>query len=280
MPAPQASMMKQLARTKFSSFNLKVPTNWKDPDDKGQYSDALKGTNATAGTPDTVMPPLFTPIQTNKHHCDIQKMHNAKFGAFIDKTCDAICSAWSTWQTAASMVGFVVTGPLANGGQLIGPPWTPLILAQGAVSSPMEMKYTQVIATVLGTAWLSYTASIKAIAVPWWTAAMFATFPSPVVPPTPNTPTPITALFSLPVSLQVPLLKMQMVGQLADPMAPFHAQLFESIATAFNQCWTTWTTSTMVSNVLGFGAVPTCIPPIMPPGPVVGSAAMAPGGLT
>ena len=272
-------MMKMLARTKFISFNLKVPSNWKDPDDAGQYSDALKGGNATVGIPDLGTPPgpLFTPVQTNKHHCDIQKMHNEKFGAFIDKTCDAICSAWSQWQTAATMVGVVIAGPIASGGQVVGIPWAPLIMATGAIATPMELKYTTTIANVLGTAWLSYTASIKVAGMPWYPA--FAAFPGPIAPPMPNVPAPLMALIQVPASLQVPLLKMQMVGQLGDPMAPFHAQLFESICDAFNKCFTVWQSTTMVTNVLGTGPIPVFAPPYVPVGPVVGGVGtMTPGG--
>ena len=261
------------------SFNLKVPSNWKDPDDKQQYADALKGGNATAGTPDPGSPPgpLFTPVQVNKHHCDIQKMHNAKFGAFIDKTCDAICGAWSQWQSAATMVGVMIAGPTASLGQVVGIPWQPLILAQGAMSSPMEMKYTNVIAGVISNAWMMYTASIKVPGLPWYPA--FAACPSPVAPPMPNTPAPLMMLTQVDAPLQTNALKGMMVAQLADPLAPFNAQLFEAISDGFNQCFTIWKASTQIMNVIGTGPVPTFAPPYVPVGPVVGGVGtMAPGG--
>ena len=101
MPAPQASAMQQLARLKFTSFNLKVPQNWQEPSGDPaakHYGDAFKPeekATAPAG-----MPPLFQPASLNKYHTDTQKMHIAKIGAFIDGTCSAICWAWSQWQTA------------------------------------------------------------------------------------------------------------------------------------------------------------------------------------
>ena len=279
MPAPQASMMQQFARLKFTSFALKVPTNWQDPSGDpaaqqyGQaFSDSEKVTAPGA-------PPLFLPATMNKYCTDTQKMHIAKVGAYIDGVCSAICSAWSQWQTAATMVGVMITGPVASVGQIVGIPWQPLILASAPMSTPMELKYSNVIANVIGTAWLSFTASVKIPGMPWYPA--FAAVPSPVAPPMPNIPCPFAALTQVPVSISTDVLKGQMIGQLADPNAPFMSQLFESISNAFEQCYDIWKISTMVTNILGTGPVPTFAPPYVPVGPVVGGVgAMTPGGFT
>jgi hypothetical protein len=278
MPAPQASAMQQLARLKFTSFNLKVPQNWKDPQGNAadHYGRAFKP-DEKASSPG--MPPLFQPASLNKYHTDTQKMHIGKIGAFIDGTCSAICSAWSQWQTAATMVGIVINAVTATGGQIVGPPWTPLILASAPKSSPMELKYSNVIAQVIGTAWLSFTATVKVTGMPWYPA--FAAVPSPVAPPAPNIPCPFAALTQVPMSISCNVLKMQMVGQLGDPQAPFHQELFESIADAFEKTYNLWKVSTMVTNVLGTGPVPTFAPPYVPVGPVVGGVGtMTPGGFT
>jgi len=272
-------MMKQHARDKFTSFNLRVPTNWQDPQgDPGakHYSNAFKdGERSTSPG----SPPLFVAASANKYHTDTQKMLISGYGAFIDKTCEAICSAWSTWQMAASVVGLVVTGSMASGGQLLGPPLQPLIMAQGAIDSPMKARYTTAIATVIGTAWLTYTATVKWAAVQYW--PMFNSFPSPVVPPpgVPNTPLPIGQLIQVPASIMCMAMKPQMMAMFGDPTAPFMPQLFESICDAFEKCYNDWKDQTTVSMVMGMGAVPTCVPPVMAPGPVVGTALMAPGGL-
>jgi hypothetical protein len=71
-------------------------------------------------------------------------------------------------------------------------------------------------------------------------------------------------------------MKPQMIAALGDPQAPFHPQLFESISTAVETCFTTWLTSTMVNNVMAIASGGTPISPI----PAVGTAMMAPGGLT
>lgn len=279
MPAPQATAMGQLARVKFMSFALKVPQNWRDPQgdpDAKHYSDAFKPEEKVKAPG---MPPLFQPATMNKYHVDAQQMHISKIGKFIDDTTSAICSAWSQWQSGCSMVGVVINAVTAAGGQLVGPPMGPLILASGPKSTPNELKYTNVIANVIGTAWQTFTATVKIPGLPWYPA--YAAVPSPMAPPTPNVPMPFAALTQVPVSISSSVMKMQMVSQLGDPQAPFHQELFESITDAFEKCYNLWKVSTMVTNVLPtLAPVPTFAPPYVPVGPVVGGMAiMAPGGL-
>jgi len=57
--------------------------------------------------------------------------------------------------------------------------------------------------------------------------------------------------------------------------------LFEAIADGFEKMVDVWKISTMVTNVLGTGAIPTFAPPYVPVGPVVGGIGiMTPGGFT
>src|SRR5262245_39228266 len=75
MPAPQASMMKQLARLKFAGNSKKMPDAWSQPsgDPAGKhYGKAFKADEKTS-SPDTTAPPLFTPASLNKYHTDTQK---------------------------------------------------------------------------------------------------------------------------------------------------------------------------------------------------------------
>lgn len=274
MPAPQASQMQQLARAKMMSFALKVGH---DPGSSDHYSKAFKP-EEKATAPGA--PPLFQPKSANKYNTDTQKMHIDKIGTFMDGVCSAICSAWSQWQAASTLVGVVVNAVTAAGGQVVGPPLTPLIMSSAPKATAMELKYSNVIATVIGTAWLAYTATIKVPGLPWYPA--FAAVPSPIAPPAPNTPVPVKAIA---VAGNTPVLcatmKPQMIGMLADPAAPFHKELFESICDAFEKCQTIWEGATQVTNVIGTGPVPTFAPPYVPAGPVVGgTAAMLPGGFT
>jgi hypothetical protein len=175
------------------------------------------------------------------------------------------------------MTGIMVNAITASLGQVIGPPLQPMIMLQGPKGSPMQLKYLTAVANVIGPAWLSYTASIKIPGLPIFPA--FALFPSPVAPPTPNVPVPIIALTQVKAPLIPAVMKQQMVAQLADPRAPYHSELFESICDAFDKMFTVWQTTTMVTNVLGAGPVPSMALPSPVPGPVTGGVAtMPPGG--
>ncbi|MEO8843390.1 MAG: hypothetical protein ABI591_26380 [Kofleriaceae bacterium] len=268
-----------MARLKFTSFALKVPQNWSDPsgDPEGQqYKDAFTVSEKMA-MPGS--PPLFQPATMNKYHVDSQKMHIAKIGKFIDDTTSAIASAWGQWQSTATMVGITIAGPTASGGQIVGVPLTPLILASAPKNTPAEMKYSNVIAKVIGTSWQTFTGTVKVAGLPWY--PMFAACPSPVAPPSPNIPCPFATLIQVPVSISSSVMKTQMIAQLGDPQAPFHKELFESITDAFEKSYNLWKVSTMVTNVLGTGPVPTFAPPYVPVGPVVGGiGTMTPGGFT
>ena len=101
--------------------------------------------------------------------------------------------------------------------------------------------------------------------------------PQPVAPPVPNIPMPLLTIGSAGMSaMQAPGLKSMMVGQLGDPQALHHQELFDCIATGVFTVFGTWLTSTMVTKVLGTGPVPTFAPPYVPIGPVVGGTANGP----
>lgn len=276
MPAPQSSVMQQLAKAQFRSFAIKLPLDWQQPQGEAgkQYVQAFKPSELASVPP---VGALFLAATVNKYHCDTARDISNKFERFIDGICSAICQAWSTWQTAATMVGVMVNGPTATAGQVVGPPLLPAIMGAAPKSTPMELLYSTAIAMTISNAWLAYTATIKVPGLPWYPA--FAAFPGPVTPPIPNIPAPVAALTQVTTAVSKMALKGQMIGALANPQALHHVQLFDSIATAFEQVFLTWQTTTQVTNVLGFGPVPTFAPPIVPVGPVVGgTASMPPGG--
>lgn len=276
MPAPQASMMQQLAKAQFTSFGIKLAFDWKHPsgDVKArQYLDAFQPGELLS----VPVPGLFQAASTNKYHTDTAKKISGQFSDYIDGVCSAICSAWSQWQTAATLVGVIINAVTAAGGQVVGPPWQPLILASAPKSTEQELKYSNAIASVIGNGWLSYTATIKVPGLPWYPA--FAAVPSPVAPPMPNIPCPVAALTQVTVSSSKSTLKSQMIATLGEPDALHHKELFDSLADAFEKCFQIWQVSTMVTNVLGTGPVPTFAPPYVPVGPVVGGVGtMTPGG--
>ncbi|MBE0656209.1 MAG: hypothetical protein IH602_00885 [Bryobacteraceae bacterium] len=195
--------------------------------------------------------------------------------AFIDQICKAICSAWATWQASATLVGVVVNGVTASGGTVVGPPWAPLILAQGP-KTLTGLKLAQNVATGIGGAWLQLVASIKVPGLPWYPA--FAAVPSPVAPPMPNIPVPIVTLTMASSLVSKMALKSAMVSKHSGASI-VDQNLYEALAEAFEQAFQLWKVSTMVTNVLGTGPVPTFAPPYVPVGPVIGgTGTMTPGG--
>lgn len=281
MPAPPAIMMQTFAKQKFASFNLKVPQNWQDPQGSAgdHYGRAFKP-EEKGTTPAMGAPLLFQAASRNKYHTDTQKMLCSKFGSFIDGICSAVCSAWSQWHSLSTMVGFVVAGPTVSAGQIVGPPLYPLIMASAPKANPSELKYSNVIAQVIGTAWLTYTATIKLAGMPLFPA--YSALAVPVAPPMPHMPVPIAQFINVPVSVTMDILKGQKIAMLGDPQAQYAKELFESIAYAFDQCVQKWKTpvpagglGTSVANLIVIATGGTPVSPI----PAVGTATMPPGGI-
>lgn len=273
MPAPQASLMKQLARATFQSFAIQVPARWQNPTGQTEASHYSNTFEPAEKTTAAGQPSLVGPSTANKYHTDAQKMHVAKLGKYIDGVCSAICDAMGKWQQAASMAGIVISGPVASGGMLVGPPLQPMILASAPKATAMEAKYSNVIATVVSSAWLAHTSSATIPGLPLYPGYAAITGPAP---PIPNAPLPFKAIALNTAPLMKMAVKQQMVAQLADPNAPLHAKLFECIADAFEKIATQWAASAMIRlTVVGVGSVPPA-----PPIPVVGTATMLPGGIS
>jgi hypothetical protein len=279
MPAPQASMMQQLCKLQFQSFALKLPDKWQAPSGDPGADHYGRDYVQSPGTPTPMPPALFLPAEPTKDHCKTAKDISDVMTKYLDGIVSAICSAWSQWQSAATLVGVIVNAVTAAGGQVVGPPMMPLIMSSAPKGTPMELKYSTTIATVIGNQWLAYTAAIKVPGMPWYPA--FAAVPSPVAPPAPNVPCPVKAISTAAALVGKSTMKGMMIGQHGDPKAQWHKEIFDSVCDAFEKCHTIWEASTMVMNVLGTGPVPTFAPPYVPVGPVVGGVGnMTPGGFT
>ena len=198
------------------------------------------------------------------------------YPAFIERICNAICGGWNIWRQSAALVGVQINAVTAIGGSVTGPPLGPLILAQVAPQGAEAMKLTQVICDAISTAWQQVTSGMMVPGLPWYPA--FAAMPSPMAPPMPNTPTPVAALITTTAPVSKSVLKQAMLA--SEPSASTeHRNVYESVAEAFEQAVQTWSVTSLVTNVLGTGPVPTFAPPYVPVGPVVGGVGnMTPGG--
>lgn len=265
MPAPQKDMLSQIAKANFISKSIKLPMDWTSPDD--QYNEAFQDDekSVTPNPPTT----LFQQATLNKYHVDTAKTIGDQFADFIDDICGAICDGIDKWMKMATIVGVIINGPVGvlKPGCVIGPPLMPLILATAPKSKPQELKYSQAIAGAFDSLWKPWHLGLSGIL----TYPLFAAFPGPVAPPTPNVPLPLIAFSSSGESgLSPSSLKKIMAINLADPKALHATDLFDSISRAFNTVFQIFKTSTIVQNVLGTGPVPTFAPPFVPAGPVVG----------
>jgi len=275
MPAPQKSMLTQLAKINFISKGINLPMDWSQPGE--QYPDAFKPSEV-ATAPNSPMN-LFRDATLNKYHVDTAKTIGKQYEKYIDGICGAICDSIDKWMKMTMITSALINGPVGVvlPGSFVGPPLMPLILATAPKSTPQEMKYSNAVASALGTLWqLWQTGLMGTLMYP-----AFAAFPGPVAPPMPNIPLPLIA-FSSPgeSGLSPSTLKITMDANLADPTAQHASDLFDAIAKAFNTVFQVFKASTMVQNVLGMGPIPTFVPPFVPVGPVVmGTVIPTPGVL-
>jgi hypothetical protein len=276
MPAPQKSLMTQMAKMFFALNMIQLPTEWKDMGD--QFPDAFEISEIVA--PPNPPPPvtLFMQVTLNKYHVDTAKTISDKFAAYIESICGAICDGIDKWMKATTIAGVMINGPvgmLTPGGVIGAVPLNTLILTSAPKGTPQETKYSNAIANAFGTVWQAWSAGITGTLM----YPAFAAFPGPVAPPTPNVPMPLIALPSPgEAGLSPSSLSNLMFANLADPMAHHARELFDAIAKAFNVVFLIFKGSTLVKNVLGTGPIPTFAPPFVPVGPVVGGVGTGPPG--
>jgi hypothetical protein len=224
-----------------------------------------------------VPPGFFLAASDDQRDVDHQKAMSDRFESYINRICAAICSGWSTWQSAATLVDVQINAFTATGGKLTGPPLYGLIIAQAPFDGPWFSKRSEAIANGVDKGFYQYQASVRVPGLPWYPA--FACVPSPVAPPAPNVPCPLLALNGMRLSLTASALKELMLGKFGAS-EDYAAELFDAVATAVAACFETWVMGTIVTNVMGSGPVPTFAPPYVPVGPVVGgTGTMIPGGL-
>jgi hypothetical protein len=280
MPPPIGAKMKDLAFEKFRSYNVKVPTDWKQPSgdpDAQQYSDAFKPEERSVAP---ATPPLFFAATPNKYHVDTQKRMNSDIGGYIEKMCMAVCNGWAMYQPTLTFTGLVITGPVGMGGVMVatGPPLGKAIMAAGAPMVGSEAKYTNAICNAIDIGWTTFLLTVKSLGVQFW--PMFSAFPSPaaVLIPSPK-PVGFGELFSVDTSISAAVLEKAMIGLFADPTALHHKEIFGAVAHAFYETYKDWKDKAKLVGVLGSGPVPTMLViPTPAPGPVTGGVGMMPPG--
>jgi hypothetical protein len=137
--------------------------------------------------------------------------------------------------------------------------------------------FVKAIATAIDTAWNTWQSGYM---VTLMYPPTFASFPGPMHPPTPNIPLPVAAGSSAgDPTMKKGMLSQLMMANLSGVTPDKLTQLlFDKVSEGFCMIFDIWKTSTMISNVLGTGPVPSFAPPFVPVGPVVaGSIIPKPG---
>lgn len=202
----------------------------------------------------------------------------AKHEAFLTGFSKALCTGWGTWQSQALLSGVAINGPTASRGFITGPPFLTLVLAQAPKQDPATLRMSTALANGFQTAFSKWMVSVNVPGLPWYPT--FAAWPGPQAPPTSNVPSPLSALRMNATVLFKANLKMEMVHELpsADRSDPTALAIVEAMAEAIDQAFKLWLNTTMVTQVLGSGRVPSWTP-ARPVGPVVGGTGqMTPGG--
>lgn len=264
MPAPQASLLSQLSKTNFIAQGIKLPLDWKDPG--AQYESAFQaGEKQVAPNSPTS---LFQQQTLNKYHVDAARDSGEKIEKYIDGICEAICSGIDNWMKMASVAGVVINGPSGSlmPGNVLGPPLAPLILSAAPMNTAQEMKFSNAIANCFGTAWQAWHMGLAGTLL----YPSFAAVPMPMAPPTPNVPAALVMLSSAGESmLSANSMKASMQANLGDPQALHASEIFDAIARAFETCFLSFKSTTLLQNILGTGPVPSFAPPVAPVGPVL-----------
>jgi len=266
MPTPSKNFFAKYAKTAFISNMIMLPVEWEDMGEL--YQDAFDSSELRV--PPNPSSTLFIQATLNKYHVDTAKDISDQFEAFIDKICEAICHAIDLWMKMAKFTSVRVMAMCAIGAQgcLSGPGLKMFILSKAPQSTAQEKKYSDAIATAFENAWKAWQDNLMIPGLPWYPA--FAAFPGPHSPPVPNIPFPLIALPSagedqlLPASLHC-----AMENALGDSEALHASNLFKSLALAFALVFFQFKISTIVSNLMGMGPIPTFAPPFAPVGPVV-----------
>ena len=269
MPAPQAAFLNAAAIAKFQSFQIQLRAAQVSP----VMPSAQLRTNVGSGAPE-----LFRAASRSEQDINRQRQMNDQYSRLFRGVTAGIAAAWQMFHSTGSLIGVIINGPSAIGGRIVCPNLQPIAFMQSSAAGTgqSETRIRQQVSTGFWTCWRQVLDSAGVPGLPWYPA--FASFPGPMAPPMPNTPTPIVTLMRNTSPMTASILNTTFSNLLRGSM-DYHTQFSDALATSIDASFRIWLTSTMVTNVLGTGPIPTFAPPYVPAGPVVGGTGnMTPGG--
>jgi len=185
-----------------------------------------------------------------------------------------VTTAVAVWTTAAKLKGVRVNAGMATGGRIRGAFPSALVSAmvagQGAPGN-----VSSAFGAATAAAWSGWTRAVRVPGLPWYPS--FVSWPGPVAPPMPNTPSPLLAIapgaFINPGSVSSSIMS-SLNENASDEGA---AEAVQQFAQWLSISFIIWAASSQVMLVMGQGPVPTYAPPYVPVGPVVGGKARSYG---
>ncbi len=268
MPAPSAAMLIKAAKQNFAARDIRLPVQWKDMG--RHYTNAFAADERVSQANSAAN--LFGEPTRNRYHTGAARTVGLLLEDYIESICSAICQAIAKWMQSASVVSLTINGPAGTllPGGVIGPLLKPFILASAPQTTDSERRYSQAIAQAVSARWQQWQQGLGGIL----NYPSFAAAPMPAAPPTANVP---SALMTLTSTGETGLSPLELKNAMATAYGPGDDQhahaLFDAVAKAFYTQFQRFKTSTLVSGVMGTGAVTT-----PPAGPVTnGTVIPTPG---
>ena len=198
---------------------------------------------------------------------------------YLGWLCAAIGSALARWQSQAILRDVRVEGARASGGRVVGPEVEGLIRGAAPVG---WLLYTHPISSGVRDQVRRFERELRVPNLVWYPTLtqVFAAQAAPTL----NLPCPLAALaVQARVHLTGPEIYPAMLAQLSQQAGreppPGIEALMAALCEGFDEVIPLWLESTLVTQVVATGPVPSFAPPEVPGGPVVGgSAAMLRGG--
>ena len=194
---------------------------------------------------------------------------------FQGKIYDAVLYAHNKFKLTAGFQHIIINGSMATGGPgcLTGPK-----LESGINKAPQTSLMTEndavlrdAIAKGISECFDRWRQGVTVPGLPWY--PLFAAWPSPWAPPTPNVPVPLIACTSRGI-LEITCssrLASECTNQLSSQQrTPEAVSLINTVASSLSIFFLSWLSKQQVTLVMGAGPVPGYAPPYVPVGSVVG----------
>jgi hypothetical protein len=263
-----------IVRDKFRQFNITLPAVQKGAAIVVGRIAPTAVNPLLAARPQTTQPMLFRAASNSAADVEHQRAMHEVYDSMFQQLLAAIEFGFNLYRQSAGLVDVIINGPQAMGGRLQGPNLDKLILSAPSVTSWTGPKtiMREAVAKGLHQQWSKLAGSVKVPGLPWY--PVFAAFPGPMAPPTPNVPTPFITLSHDAGATTPPALNLAM-RSLLNGRFDYSDEFFESIATGFDSAVRIWKGVQMVKGVVGTGPVPNFAPPYIPVGQVVGGKVLA-----